>query len=76
MPMLTKDFSISAGGVLTFNIPPDYEMPRTLAPLLLTTTYNIVVVASDDAPGAVVIERTVRSETEQQGLLPTRLTRR
>ena len=39
------DFSISAGGVLTFNIPPDYESTDD-------NVYNIVVVASDDAPGA------------------------
>ena len=37
--------------------PPDYEMPRGRR-LMLTTntnTYKVVVVASDDAPGAVVI---------------------
>ena len=47
------DFSISAAGVLTFNIPPDYENPRG-DPLAdqNTNTYSVVVVASDDAPGA------------------------
>ena len=46
-------FMISADGVLSFNFSPDYEMPRGMA---LTdensNTYNVVAVASDDAPGA------------------------
>ena len=42
-------FSISAGGVLTFNIPPDYEGEDDSD---TDNVYNIVVVASDDAPGA------------------------
>ena len=43
------DFSISADGVLTFNIPPDHESPDDVG---TDNEYNIVVVASDDAPGA------------------------
>ena len=43
------DFSISARGVLTFNIPPDHESPDDAGN---NNIYNIVVVASDDAPGA------------------------
>ena len=43
-------FSISADGVLTFNIPPDYESPDDADPG--DSVYNIVVVASDGAPGA------------------------
>ena len=39
------DFSISAQGVLTFNISPDYDSSDD-------NVYNIVVVASDDALGA------------------------
>ena len=43
------DFSISAGGALTFNISPDHESPADDGG---NNEYNIVVVASDDAPGA------------------------
>ena len=43
-------FSISADGVLTFNIPPDHERPDDEA--APTNEYNIVVVASDGAPGS------------------------
>ena len=43
------EFSISAQGVLTFNIPPDYESTDDAGD---DNVYNIVVVASDDAPGA------------------------
>ena len=43
------DFSISAAGVLTFNIPPDHESEDDEG---TNNVYNIVVVASDDAPGA------------------------
>ena len=43
-------FSISDQGVLTFNIPPDYESPDTGT--AGDNEYNIVVVASDDARGA------------------------
>ena len=46
------DFSINADGVLTFNIPPDHEMPMGGGTPGDSNTYNIVVVASDDAPGA------------------------
>ena len=43
------DFKISMDGVLNFKSPPDYENPMGGT---ATNTYNIVVVASDDAPGA------------------------
>ena len=47
------DFSISADGVLTFNIRPDHEAPvDDDTPADADNVYNIVVVASDDAPGA------------------------
>ena len=46
------DFSINADGVLTFNIPPDHEMPMGGGTADNSNTYNIVVVASDNAPGA------------------------
>ena len=55
-----EDFSISANGVLSFKLPPDFEMPKGAAPsveaeapmLAAQNVYRIVVVASDDAPGA------------------------
>ena len=55
-------FSISAGGVLSFVFPPDYEMPRGLAvdDNTNTNTYNVVVVASDDAPGAGTVDEPIR----------------
>ena len=43
------DFSISADGVLTFNIRPDHESPDDAG---TDNEYNIVVVASDGAPGS------------------------
>ena len=43
------DFSISAGGVLSFNIPPDHEGADDEG---TDNEYKIVVVASDGAPGA------------------------
>ena len=43
-------FMINSDGVLTFKFPPDYESPMGGAGN--TNTYNVVVVASDDAPGA------------------------
>ena len=46
------DFSISAGGVLTFNVPPDYEPGKNPEDETADNEYKIVVVASDDAPGA------------------------
>ncbi len=46
------DFSISADGVLTFNILPDYETLMGGGPSDDSNTYKVVVVASDDAPGA------------------------
>ena len=56
------DFSISANGVLSFKLPPDFEMPKGAAPnvaadapkLAAQNVYKIVVVASDDAPGAAL----------------------
>ena len=50
------DFSINADGVLTFNIPPDHEMPMGGGTGDDSNTYNIVVVASDNAPGAGTTE--------------------
>ena len=52
-----EDFTISSDGVLSFKLPPDFETPEGAALLTAaiadkTNTYNIVVVASDDAPGA------------------------
>ena len=44
-----EQFSISADGVLAFNVPPDHETPDDTDD---NNVYNIVVVASDDAPGA------------------------
>ena len=46
----------SAGGAATLNFrfPPDYEMPRGMAMSNdNTNTYKVVIVAADDAPGAV-----------------------
>ena len=43
------DFSISDDGVLTFNIPPDFESPDDEGG---DNVYNIVLAASDDEPGA------------------------
>ena len=47
------DLSISASGVLSFNIPPDFEAPQG-GQNGDSNTYNVVVVASDDAPDADV----------------------
>ena len=46
------DFAINADGVLTFNIPPDYEMQMGGGTSNDSNTYKVVVVASDNAPGA------------------------
>ena len=47
------EFSISAGGVLSFRFSPDYEMPRgTAIGQTNTNTYKVVVAASDDPTGA------------------------
>ena len=51
------DFSISTDGVLTFKSPPSFESPNggQLEDAETTpgsNTYNVVVVSSDDAPGA------------------------
>ena len=42
-----------ASASLSFKLPPDYEMPRGNA-TDTNNTYKVVVVAADDAPGAVV----------------------
>ena len=47
------DFSISADGMLSFNIPPDHEDADDVDD---DNVYNIVVVASDDVPGAGTTE--------------------
>ena len=67
------DFSISADGVLTFKSPPNYEKPRGGAadnsgctdgaigdPC--GNTYNVVVVSSDDVPGATTDGETPESD--------------
>ena len=53
------DFSISMDGVLTFKSPPSFESPNggqletaENTPANGSNTYNVVVVSSDDAPGA------------------------
>ena len=46
------DFSINSDGVLSFNFPPDYEMPMGGGTGGTSNTYNVVVAASDDPPGA------------------------
>ena len=43
-----------ASASLSFKFPPDYEMPKDGWMPLTTNTYKVVVVAADDAPGAVV----------------------
>ena len=49
-----SDLSISMDGVLTFNFPPDYEMDRDGNNNVDSAdrTYKVVVVSSDNAPGA------------------------
>ena len=51
-----EDFTISSDGVLSFKFPPDFETREGAAALTATSgqtnTYKIVVVASDNAPGA------------------------
>ena len=42
-----------ASASLSFKLPPDYEMPGDSA-VDASNTYKVVVVAADDAPGAVV----------------------
>ena len=46
------EFGISMDGVLSFKSPPNYEMPMAGSPG--SNTYNVVVVSSDDAPGAAL----------------------
>ena len=46
-----------ASASLSFKFPPDYEMPRGgMMTETNNNTYKVVVVAADDAPGAVVAE--------------------
>ena len=45
------DFMISSDGVLSFKFSPDFEAPMGEG-AANTNTYKVVVVASDDAPGA------------------------
>ena len=51
-------FMISSDGVLSFKSPPDYEAPRG-EDTSANNTYKVVVVASDDAPGAVALTLTL-----------------
>ena len=54
-------FSISSDGLLSFKFPPNHEMPRgTALDDDNTNTYNVVVVASDDALGAGTDDNPVR----------------
>ena len=46
------DFSISADGVLSFKSRPSFESPMGGSAGNETNIYNVVVVSSDDAPGA------------------------
>ena len=46
------DFSINSDGVLRFKFPPDYETPMGGGTGTASNTYNVVVAASDDPPGA------------------------
>ena len=46
------NFSISMDGVLSFNFPPDFERMMGGGTDNNSNTYNLVVVSSDDAPGA------------------------
>ena len=58
-------FTISSDGVLSFKLPPDFEMPMsrpaigspvvTVGTLAARNVYKIVVVASDDARGADMV---------------------
>ena len=47
------DFSISMDGVLTFKSPPSFESPNG-GEAGGSNTYKVVVVSSDDAPGAAL----------------------
>ena len=47
-----NNFSISMDGVLTFKSPPDFEMMMGGGSDNDSNTYRLVVVSSDDAPGA------------------------
>ncbi len=50
-------FTISSDGVLSFNIPPDHEMPAGGSDGD-SNTYMVVVVASDDAPDSTSARQT------------------
>ena len=55
------DFMISGDGVLTFKFSPNYEIPTSAigsGELPGRNVYNVVVLASDDAPGAGTPEGT------------------
>ena len=59
-----EHFMISADGVLTFKLSPNYEMPREAVMTNdNTNTYNIVVVAYDDALGVTGREDTYKKVT-------------
>ena len=59
----SREFSISGGGVLSFNFPPDYENPRGDAIDAIadanTNTYKVVVVAADEPTGAGLTEMSI-----------------
>ena len=51
-----EEFTISSDGVLSFKVPPDFEMPvsgiASTESLAARNVYKVVAMASDDAPGA------------------------
>ena len=51
-----EHFMISSDGVLSFKFSPDYEMRMGGGTSDDSNTYKVVVVASDDAPGAAVVD--------------------
>ena len=51
-----EHFMISSDGVLSFKFSPDYEMRMGGGTSADSNTYKVVVVASDDAPGAAVVD--------------------
>ena len=54
------DFSISMDGVLTFKSPPSFESPNGGRLAGGSNTYQVVVVSSDDAPGATTPNHPIR----------------
>ena len=58
-------FMISSGGVLSFKVSPDYEMPRgtPASDADNNNTYKVVVVASDDALGVTGRDNTYKKVT-------------